>query len=448
MRTLDDYVMTFLDNPLNVITAGAVAFLLVAFVVYYRFIRLIFKSLARNLLRTALTGLAIFVLVLVITLIWSGLAMVDEATAEKSKDFKVIASERWQLPSQMPFSYEKGLEDVATEVRGERRPQDLMSWQFYGATLDPKRTRESLVFFFCMEPGKLLTMMDDLDTLTGQERSDLEALVKAMEEDKRRVVIGRERLKSLNKRVGERISLYSINYQGIDLDDCEIIGTLPDGRWNQIAVMHRDRLNNALDSYEVKNHKPHPLAKKALNIVWMRVPDTETFNRLSRQVTESPSFTDPAVKCETASSGIASFLDAYRDMIWGIRWLLVPAILITLALVIATAISISVRERRKEIAVLKVLGFGPGQVLILVLGEALLIGCFCGLLSAGLTDLFINGVLGGVKFPIGFFPAFRIPHAALWWGPLVGGLTALVGSLVPAWGARSVKVAEVFSKIA
>ena len=57
------------------------------------------------------------------------------------------------------------------------------------------------------------------------------------------------------------------------------------------------------------------------------------------------------------------------------RWLLVPAILVTMALVIANAISISVRERRTEMAVLKVLGFHPTQILLLVLGEALLIGC-------------------------------------------------------------------------
>jgi putative ABC transport system permease protein len=56
-------------------------------------------------------------------------------------------------------------------------------------------------------------------------------------------------------------------------------------------------------------------------------------------------------------------------------------------------------------------------------------------------------VLGGIKFPIGFFPAFRIPLAALWWGVLIGGTTALAGSIVPAWSARSVKVSEVFAKL-
>ena len=44
-----------------------------------------------------------------------------------------------------------------------------------------------------------------------------------------------------------------------------------------------------------------------------------------------------------------------------------------MSLVIANAISISVRERRTEMAVLKVLGFAL-QILRLVLGEALLLG--------------------------------------------------------------------------
>ena len=130
------------------------------------------------------------------------------------------------------------------------------------------------------------------------------------------------------------------------------------------------------------------------------------------------------------------------------RWLLAPAILATLALVIATAISISVRERRMVLAVLKVLGFRPGQLLVLVLGEALLIGVLAGGVSSAATYFIINDVLGGLKFPIAFFAAFYIPWAALWWGPAIGAGTALLGAIVPALSARSVRVAEVFSKVA
>jgi putative ABC transport system permease protein len=145
---------------------------------------------------------------------------------------------------------------------------------------------------------------------------------------------------------------------------------------------------------------------------------------------------------------VSSFLDAYRDLIWGARYLLSPAILVTLALVISNSISISVRERRKEMAVLKVLGFQPRHILGLVLGEALLIGTASGLLSAGGSTYFINNVMGGLKLPIAFFQAFTIPPEAIGWGAAVGFGTALVGSIIPAFSARRVKVSDVFSKVA
>ena len=62
-------------------------------------------------------------------------------------------------------------------------------------------------------------------------------------------------------------------------------------------------------------------------------------------------------------------------------------------------------ERQTELAVLKVLGFRPWQILVLVLGEALLIGVGSGLLSAVATLVTINYAIGGIKFPIAFFGA-------------------------------------------
>ena len=54
----------------------------------------------------------------------------------------------------------------------------------------------------------------------------------------------------------------------------------------------------------------------------------------------------------------------------------------------------------------------------------------------------------GIKFPVAFFPVFNVYLDALWWGLLIGAGTALRGSILPAWSARRVKVAEVFAKIA
>jgi putative ABC transport system permease protein len=115
-----------------------------------------------------------------------------------------------------------------------------------------------------------------------------------------------------------------------------------------------------------------------------------------------------------------------------------------MSLVVANAISISVRERRTEMAVLKVLGFQPRHVLMLVLGEAVLVGFLGGAMSSFLAW----GMLGSFKFQIMFFGAFFVPLSALVYGPLLGIGVALAGSLGPALAAKNVKVAEVFAKVA
>src|SRR5262249_11384087 len=143
--------------------------------------------------------------------------------------------------------------------------------------------------------------------------------------------------------VGEKITVTSFNYPGVDLE-VEIIGEFPDGRYNQSALVNVQYIMDGIDAWQRKNGKPHPMADKAVNLVWLRVPDTEAFRSTADRIMDDPSFKTPAVKVETGSSGIATFLDAYRDILWGVRWLLVPAILVTMAVVIANAISISVRE--------------------------------------------------------------------------------------------------------
>jgi len=418
-----------------------------------KFASLMFKNLRRNLLRTSLAYLAIFVLVVVVVGVWSILAFLDLVTSEKKRDLKAIVTERWQIPSQMPFAYAQTLSQGAPQKEGDLivGPEDSMTWQFFGGYTEKERdkqSRDNLVFFFAMEPRKTLTMMDGIEELTPEQLKQLAKALEIAEKDKRAVVIGADRLASMNKRVGESITVYGLNYRGIDLE-MNIVGELPKGRWGQIGIMNRDYLNDALDAYP-STHKGerHPLAEKSLNLVWLRVPDSEGFKRVANQIMTSSTYTSPAVKCETAAAGIGSWLDAYRDLIWGMRWLLSPAILIVMSLVVANAISISVRERRGEMAVLKVLGYKPWQILLLVLGEALLIGAISGLLSAGLCQILVNGIIGGVPFGIAFFPSFEIAPNAWWWGLSIGAATAFVGSVWPAWTAQQVRVADVFSKVA
>jgi putative ABC transport system permease protein len=418
-----------------------------------KFVAMMFKNMGRSLVRTSLTYLATFAGVIVVAAIWSVLSFLDNVMTEKSKDVKAIVTEKLQIPSQMPPSYEHSLAAEATALpegmRADRR-KDLMSWTFVGSSTDPvNRTLETIVFFFGLEPDALLTMMDDLDenTIGHADRVELEKNVAEMKSNIRAVILGHDRLRAINKKVGDRIKVFSFNYQDVDFE-IEIIGTFPRGRYDNSAAMNLDYFRRTLDAFERSHGQRHPMADKSLNLFWARFPQTKGFEQFAERTGRPGLFSSPAVKVEKSSAAVASFLDAYKDILWGMRWLMAPLILGVIVLVVAIANSIGVRERQKEMAILKVLGFAPWQILLLVMGEAVLVGVISGAIATTSAWVLLNQLLGGFALPIGFFGKFKVADAALWWGPTVGALAAAAGSFWPAWSARKVKVTEVFSRIA
>jgi putative ABC transport system permease protein len=405
---------------------------------------LIVKNLRRNLLRTGLTAFAIAVLVLMVTLIWTVVYALNQMTEDKAKDMKLIVAERWKNPSMMPLTHAHYLNPRMPQFLLDKRdvgPDDFMTWSFYvGTTEKWKLTLTNWAFFFVMNPDHIIPMMDDMQGLEP-------ILVQKLKANPKGVLLGKTRLQSINRRVGERFQLYSYDFKGLDLE-FEIVGEMPQGRYNDSGIMNEKYFYQALDSYFRKNGRKHPQQENPISYIWLRVRDRDTFERVAKTIRMASVLSDRPVKCQAASAAIGSWLEPYRDLIWGIKVLLVPAILGCMALVLANAIAISVRERRQEMAVLKVVGFRPRQVLLLVLGEALLVGGASGCLASACTFGFFNLVYGGVPFEIAFFPVFRIPEVSLLWGPAMGFATAFLGSCLPAWNASSVKVSEVFAKVA
>ena len=437
-------------NPLLLLCA-VIAFVpllggIVLIALFPKLFLLVVKNLRRNLLRTVLTTVAIMFLVFMVTVILTVVYTLDLFTTEKSKDFKLIVMERWQLPSQMPPTHAKYLDPDPKNSqflldRKDVTPNDFMSWSFYAGSTEPdpkKRNLNNLAFFFVMNPHHIRPMMDDLGDLDPK-------LVEALVKNRRGCLMGRERMEALNKVVGERFNVYGLNYKDIDLE-FEIVGRLPEGRYNKNAIMNEDYFGQAMDKYALKNNgKKHPLDMKRLNLIWLRVPDDATYKRVAAKVESASVFADLPVKCETASSASSRFLEPFRDLLRIMKWLVV-AILISMSLVVANAISISVRERQTEMAVLKVVGYQPRQILAMVLGESMLVGGTSGLLASTLTFWLFNSI-GGIPFPLLWF-AFFVPWHALIWGLAIGFGTSLLGSILPAWSARSVKVSEVFAKVA
>jgi putative ABC transport system permease protein len=110
------------------------------------------------------------------------------------------------------------------------------------------------------------------------------------------------------------------------------------------------------------------------------------------------------------------------------------ALMFTLLLVTANTMAMSVRERIREVGVLKTLGFTTEAILWLLLGE-----------SAFLT--LVGGLIGcwfawGLSALVSKAPAIIVPMAGLSLDPVVAALLVLIGvfvglasALVPAWRA-------------
>jgi putative ABC transport system permease protein len=105
----------------------------------------------------------------------------------------------------------------------------------------------------------------------------------------------------------------------------------------------------------------------------------------------------------TESEMIASGLSAVGD-VRGIVYSMCAVVILTMLLIAANSMAMTVRERLGEVAVIRALGFERRQVAAILFGECALIGALGGLLGAGIAlALFGSGVtLGAVLGGTGY----------------------------------------------
>ncbi len=423
---------------------------------------LVFRSLRRNLLRTALTYIALFVLTGMLTFIYGIVVFLGNLTAVTDKEQLVIVTEKFAIPSQMPPGYGNQLKGVIeTKLAPQYRPIDLeknfMTWSFVGASLDPtKFTQENNLFFFCLDPNAISNGMMKEQGLNKEDLGEetwekMLAVVELVKQDKRNIVIGEDRLKLINKKVGDEVKFFSTNYKEIEFE-CRIVGAFPSGsRLANGAALRYDYLLAKLDDYKARKGTAHPVADRCLNVVWLRMPDKASYEALAEIVNQPGTFGSPAVKMETFSAFASSILEPFKDIFWGMKYIIMPAIVVIMCLVIGITITIGVRERWTEMAVLKVLGFQPWMVMAMIVSESVLIGLFGGMLSTWsvyFLPALIRTVTKAVGVKFAFFDTFNSPIEIVIYGPLLGIAVGIIGAAMPSWNARKVKVSEVFAQVA
>lgn len=413
----------------------------------FKLLLLSWKNVRRNKLRVVLTSAALVLLASILCMVATVLFALNQITAEKSKDVKLIVTERYRIPSRFDRSYIEQIVRPGSTLHSEltRIPgfdaAKYTVWQIVGFTLDPQmRNKDQQFMVIATIPEKIPYMTDDLEELKPE-------IVELMKQPPKSglpnigVLIGTTRLKKLNKKVGDVFKARSFthvegNATRLPIEmEFEVVGELPlKSRWADGIFIDYSYLTRVLQAK--KNE-----SEGKVDIAWLIVADQEAAGRVSRTIENN--IRD--LKCETLATAVGRFLAPLRDFLWGVKYFVAPAILIVMVVIISNAISITVRERMTEMAIMKILGFRNGQILILILSEGAFIGAVAGLIGGGLTQWAVE-LSGGIQ--LGDGNPFFVSRHAWWWGPTVGILTAFLGGIIPAVLACRVKASQIFARVA
>jgi putative ABC transport system permease protein len=116
------------------------------------------------------------------------------------------------------------------------------------------------------------------------------------------------------------------------------------------------------------------------------------------------------------------------------------AVIFASLLVSANTMAMSIRERTREVAVLKTLGFTRRTVLALFVGEAVVVTVLAGAIGILLGSGLMYAV--GHNPNLGFFQGFGVNTVTMILALLLAGLVGFVAALVPSYHASQVNIVE------
>jgi len=376
---------------------------------------LLLKNLGRNKLRTTLTALAVVVLVAIYTFASTVTDKINQMVAAHSSHTRLIVREKWVMPSRFPIRYMAKIDQAAGV-------DDWTVWHFYGGYLDDAGHAGA----------GIATRMDNLrDMHPGMEELDADLLA-AMDENKQGVLMGRGLMDQMKWDVGQKFTCLSFTHLGKDLE-FQIVGELPSDLWSNNFFFRQDYYQEATGDRE------------SVNVAWVRVANSEVGKRVAAEIEKLFANSHDKLRVETESAGVGRFMGRTSTIVSIINFV-VTILLVDMIVVLSNSISMTVRERRKEMAILKILGFSPAFILTMIIGEAMTVGMFGGLLGSSLA--YGASVLNAARqlpWQIDFLLQFPIPVKFIVHGLVVGAGVGFLGSAVPAWSAQKVQVVEAFS---
>ena len=187
-----------------------------------------------------------------------------------------------------------------------------------------------------------------------------------------------------------------------------------------------------------------------IGIGWItsKIDDPKNAGKISKAIDAEFENTDAATKTETEQAFLAGFVAMAGNLALLLNGIGL-AVAFTILLVTANTMSIAVRERRQEIAVLKTLGFSSVLVMTLIIGEALLIGAAGGVLGLLLSKMLLGvlpevPVLGDI---VATYPNFGLSPQTATLGMGIALLLGLAAGFFPAMTGYRSRIAEALRQI-
>ena len=374
--------------------------------------RFVTKSAFRNKRRSILTVLSITFSLLLLTVmmtVWHRF-YVDKGDAQSAQ--RLITRHRVSLTQNMPVYYREKMRTVPGVVA-------VAPTQWFGGLYKDEGKPENFFAQFGTDPAEIFTVMTDFKIPDDQ--------LAAWQHDQAGCVVDSELAKKFGWKIGDRIilrgTIFPVNLEltirGIFVAPQPSITVYFNQKYVEEAVSWAKGRSG---TFNILADSPEDVPKVAAGV------DAMFHN--------SPEPT----KTESEKAFQLSFINSLGNVKAFILSICFAVVFATL-LVSANTMAMSIRERTREVAVLKTLGFTRQSILRLYIGEAVLVALTGGalgcLLAAGLVTALANAP--GMGF---FFLGMRVTIPTFLLAIFVSAMVGLLSAILPAYHAAKLDIVE------
>jgi putative ABC transport system permease protein len=230
-------------------------------------------------------------------------------------------------------------------------------------------------------------------------------------------------------------------------DRIPIRGTIYPGAWefNLRAIYKGERVQDDVTQFWLRwdyLDERRPNGKGLVGWYTVRIDNPDAATGVARAIDERFANSPFETKTDTEKAFAASFVKQMGN-IQLLMMTIGSVVFFTLLLVTGNTMAISVRERTRELAVLKAVGFSDGFVLAMVIAETMLVAAVGGGLGLGLAKLLtLRGDPTG-----GLLPLFYLSADSVVLGLALALTVGLLAGFLPALSAGRLRVVDALRRV-